>query len=93
MRKRSSSISLMSTAGAALAALYLYYAPAGTVAPPNGPADTGNPGEAGAAETSIFYARCDDARAAGAAPMRRGEPGYRPALDRDSDGIACEPYY
>ena len=40
----------------------------------------------------IYYPNCDAARAAGAAPIRRGEPGYRPALDRDNDGIACEPY-
>jgi len=25
-----------------------------------------------------------------AAPIHRGEPGYRPALDGDDDGIACE---
>ncbi|WP_427969603.1 excalibur calcium-binding domain-containing protein [Altererythrobacter sp.] len=39
-----------------------------------------------------YYRNCDEARRAGVAPMRRGEPGYRPALDRDNDGIACEPY-
>ena len=38
------------------------------------------------------YANCTEARAAGAAPIRRGEPGYGPHLDRDNDGIACEPY-
>ena len=27
---------------------------------------------------------------AGAAPLYRGEPGYRAALDPDGDGIACE---
>ncbi|MFF1337434.1 excalibur calcium-binding domain-containing protein [Streptomyces sp. NPDC058290] len=27
---------------------------------------------------------------AGAAPMRRGQPGYREALDRDKDGVACD---
>ena len=26
------------------------------------------------------------------APIRRGEPGYADHLDRDGDGIACEPY-
>ena len=31
-----------------------------------------------------------EARAAGAAPIHRGEPGYRAELDRDDDGIACE---
>ena len=40
----------------------------------------------------VHYRRCDDARAAGAAPIYAGQPGYRPELDRDSDGIACEPY-
>ncbi|ATY32980.1 hypothetical protein CVN68_14255 [Sphingomonas psychrotolerans] len=45
-----------------------------------------------ARETAVFYARCDEARAAGVAPMRRGEPGYREDLDGDSDGLACEPY-
>jgi hypothetical protein len=39
---------------------------------------------------SVYYANCDAARAAGAAPIMRGEPGYRPGLDRDGDGIACE---
>jgi hypothetical protein len=37
-----------------------------------------------------YYANCTQARAPGAAPIMRGEPGYRPALDRDDDGVACE---
>lgn len=36
------------------------------------------------------YNNCAEARAAHAAPIERGQPGYRPALDRDGDGIACE---
>ena len=36
------------------------------------------------------YANCAAARAAGAAPVRRGTPGYGPHLDRDNDGIGCE---
>jgi hypothetical protein len=36
------------------------------------------------------YANCTAARNAGAAPLYRGDPGYRDALDRDHDGIACE---
>lgn len=36
------------------------------------------------------YRDCAAARAAGAAPIRAGEPGYRAALDADGDGIACE---
>jgi hypothetical protein len=36
------------------------------------------------------YANCTAARAAGAAPVRRGDPGYGTHLDRDGDGIGCE---
>lgn len=39
-----------------------------------------------------YWRRCDEARAAGTAPIYRGEPGYREGMDGDSDGIACEPY-
>lgn len=38
------------------------------------------------------WSSCSAARAAGTAPIYAGEPGYRSALDRDADGIACEPY-
>lgn len=37
------------------------------------------------------FRSCDAARAAGAAPVHRGHPGYNPNLDGDQDGIACEP--
>ncbi len=37
-----------------------------------------------------YYANCAAARSAGVAPLHRGDPGYRAALDRDSDGVACE---
>ena len=40
--------------------------------------------------TPVRFANCTQARRAGAAPIRRGEPGYRPKLDRDGDGVACE---
>ncbi len=40
--------------------------------------------------SGVYYANCTAARAAGAAPLHLGEPGYRLALDRDKDGIACE---
>lgn len=40
--------------------------------------------------SETYYANCAEARAAGAAPIYRGEPGYRSGLDRDNDGIACE---
>ena len=37
------------------------------------------------------FRNCAEARAAGAAPVRRGNPGYGPHLDRDNDGVGCEP--
>ena len=38
----------------------------------------------------VYYRNCSEARAAGAAPVRRGSPGYAPHLDRDNDGVGCE---
>jgi len=46
-----------------------------------------------APESVIYFANCTAARAAGAAPIHVGEPGYRSEMDRDGDGVACEPYY
>ncbi len=43
-------------------------------------------------EASVYYSGCREARAAGVAPIYRGQPGYRPGMDGDNDGIACEPY-
>lgn len=36
------------------------------------------------------YPNCKAAKAAGAAPLYRGDPGYSSKLDRDGDGVACE---
>lgn len=36
------------------------------------------------------FANCSAARAAGAAPVRLGDPGYGRHLDRDGDGVGCE---
>jgi hypothetical protein len=41
-------------------------------------------------DDTVYYANCAAARAAGAAPLYRGDPGYRSGLDRDKDGVACE---
>lgn len=38
----------------------------------------------------VYYKNCAEARDAGAAPILRGQPGYRSQLDGDDDGIACE---
>ncbi|NMM24197.1 MAG: DUF1524 domain-containing protein [Phycicoccus sp.] len=55
--------------------------PAGQPAPAPAPAP---------AAGVIYYANCDAVRAAGAAPIHRGDPGYASRLDRDGDGIGCE---
>ena len=62
-------------------------APSGSqAAPPVAPTPTPSPSVGG----DVYYANCTAARAAGAAPIRAGQPGYRTALDGDKDGIACE---
>jgi hypothetical protein len=43
-------------------------------------------------ESAVFYRGCREVRAAGAAPLYRGQPGYREGMDGDGDGIACEDY-
>lgn len=48
------------------------------------------PAPAPAAPAAAYYANCSAAKAAGAAPIYAGQAGYRAALDRDSDGVACE---
>jgi hypothetical protein len=40
-----------------------------------------------------YWGGCNDARAAGTAPIYAGEPGYRETMDGDGDGVACEPYH
>ena len=42
------------------------------------------------AASSVSYKNCDAVRAAGAAPILAGEPGYSSKLDRDGDGVGCE---
>ncbi|WP_426624790.1 excalibur calcium-binding domain-containing protein [Leifsonia sp. McL0607] len=58
------------------------------IAPPDPPAPS-DP-EQPAVPSSTWYANCAEARAAGAAPIFVGEPGYSTKLDRDKDGVACE---
>jgi hypothetical protein len=50
----------------------------------------GDRGELDHNEGGVYYANCTAVRAAGKAPIRRGDPGYSRRLDRDGDGIACE---
>lgn len=41
---------------------------------------------------AVYFANCAQAHASGQYSIRRGRPGYRPELDADGDGRACEPY-
>ena len=63
-------------------------APAPVVAVP-APAPVGQ-APAVEAPATVTYANCDAVRAAGAAPIHVGDPGYAKKLDRDGDGIGCE---
>lgn len=54
--------------------------PAPPVAPPVAPPPPAN----------VWYENCAAARAAGAAPVYLGQPGYGTHLDRDRDGVGCE---
>jgi micrococcal nuclease len=38
----------------------------------------------------VYYSSCAKVRAAGKAPLMKGEPGYRSALDADHNGVACQ---
>ncbi|MFE0649343.1 excalibur calcium-binding domain-containing protein [Streptomyces sp. NPDC059534] len=57
--------------------------------PSNRQPETAEP-TATADESNVYYANCTAVRAAGAAPIRIGDPGYDSHLDRDGDGVACE---
>ncbi|MFT2816740.1 DUF1524 domain-containing protein [Leifsonia sp. A12D58] len=60
-------------------------------APEPAPAPAPEPAPAPApAAPSAYYENCTAVRAAGAAPIYAGDPGYSRKLDRDGDGVACE---
>ena len=40
--------------------------------------------------TAVVYQNCAEVRAAGKAPLHRGDPGYSAELDNNGDGTACE---
>jgi hypothetical protein len=48
------------------------------------------PAPAPAPPPSVTYVNCDAVRAAGAAPIHAGDPGWEPKFDRDNDGVGCE---
>ncbi|WP_308011588.1 excalibur calcium-binding domain-containing protein [Mycobacterium sp. WUMAC-025] len=39
---------------------------------------------------SVYYRTCAEAHAAGRWDIPEGDPAYRPGLDKDHNGIACE---
>ncbi|MDD9369688.1 MAG: excalibur calcium-binding domain-containing protein [Acidimicrobiales bacterium] len=41
---------------------------------------------------AVYYRSCRSARAAGALPLRAGQPGYGEHLDSDRDGEACDDF-
>lgn len=64
---------------------HCHRAPSGGSAP--APSYLTSPARSGG---STYYQNCAAARAAGAAPVRVGDPGYGRHLDRDGDGVGCE---
>ncbi|WP_318211409.1 excalibur calcium-binding domain-containing protein [Streptomyces sp. SJL17-1] len=62
----------------------------------HGGTDGGSGGSDGSGDSGgsggglAYYKNCDAVRAAGKAPIYRGQPGYRSGLDRDNDGKACD---
>ncbi|MGW7411407.1 excalibur calcium-binding domain-containing protein [Streptomyces sp. NPDC054863] len=50
----------------------------------------GSSASGGGGGGSVSYKNCSAVRAAGAAPIRAGDPGYGRHLDRDGDGVGCE---
>jgi hypothetical protein len=64
--------------------------PAPTPEPTPAPAPEPGSEPEPAPPSSVHFKNCDAARAAGAAPVYRGDPGYGSHLDRHNDGIGCE---
>ncbi len=54
------------------------------------PAPQDAPQDDGGAPDPGPYPDCAAVRAAGAAPIRAGDPGWNPDLDGDGDGVGCE---
>lgn len=62
----------------------------GCVKPAGGSAPAGATSQQAPQEAPQPYVSCDQARAAGDAPLYRGNPRYTSKLDGDGDGVACE---
>jgi outer membrane biosynthesis protein TonB len=64
--------------------------PESSPAPPPAPEPAPAPAPEPAPAPAPYFQNCDAARAAGAAPVHAGHPGYGRHLDRDGDGTGCE---
>lgn len=62
--------------------------PGGVVAVP--PQSAPPPAPAPAPDPSVSYENCAAVRAAGAAPIRPGDPGWQQKFDGDGDGVGCD---
>lgn len=69
-------------------------APAPTTSPPATPAPTtpppATPAPTTPVPTDVYYKNCTAVRAAGAAPIHAGDPGWQTKFDNDGDGVGCE---
>ncbi|WP_420710769.1 MULTISPECIES: excalibur calcium-binding domain-containing protein [unclassified Streptomyces] len=65
-------------------------APAPTTAAPTTAPAPDDDETGGSGGGNVSYRNCAAVRAAGAAPIRVGDPGYGRHLDRDGDGVGCE---
>lgn len=88
-QQQSSSVGMWLLLALAGAFVILHFVNPSSDTAPSQPLAFAGSGEAAA---STYYRYCDEARAAGRAPLYKGQAGYRQELDRDGDGVACEPY-
>ncbi|WP_120284492.1 excalibur calcium-binding domain-containing protein [Rhodococcus rhodochrous] len=89
---QSSTPSAPTTTTPYIAPVPVYTPPPTTYTPPPiyTPEPVYTPPPAAEVPSKVYYKNCAAARAAGAAPVYIGEPGYGTHLDRDKDGIGCE---
>lgn len=98
--ERDAIASVLGSCGAAVAPTTTQSAPTTTQAPAPAttppttqaplPAVPQTTAQAPAPPAEVYYPNCSAAKAAGAAPLYAGQPGYSLKLDRDKDGVACE---
>jgi endonuclease YncB( thermonuclease family) len=60
------------------------------IQPVLGQTDAVAPAAAPPPAANVYYQNCDAVRAAGAAPITPGDPGWQNKFDRDDDGVGCE---